>query len=209
MNFRLPTRRAAVTSAAFLFGCFESSEVGNPPGVIGPEENPPHSSEIGNPPGTSVIQGYFTEETGAPAFGAVVRLVPRNFSPARGDWTALDSLIDTTDSEGWYRFPPVPFGQYNLFASDPKNGSKLRILDLKASGDTTVLNSAWRMQRPGALRVTLPKSVGLSSGLVYLVGAPDTVRREEGQEDVVLDDLAPGTTPPIYFVSWDPARGPD
>jgi hypothetical protein len=142
------------------------------------------------------VVGCIISDDGKPAPGTQVKLIPQDYNAETMSGIG-GSLIDTSDSHGFYAFK-IPKGIYNMQALQLSQRTRLLITGIDAENDTTIVNTA-SLQRPGAIRLFLP--TGLSAdGYVYVPGTEIAVPFTKDNTDLLLDSIPAATVPEIRLV---------
>ena len=114
------------------------------------------------------IVGIILNENGDPAYNAQVKLIPSNYNPVI-DQPVPDSLIDTTDSSGFYSFTFTDTGTYNIQAVHLSQGTKVLITGVVVHGDTTVAPYGI-LKETGTIKTFLPDTIDTVNGYLYIEG---------------------------------------
>lgn len=174
----------SLAAAALLAACFDRLASGG------------DATETGNARVSGVVRG----EDGRSAVGAEVVLVPSGFNPVAG--TAMpDSLKDTTDAEGRYRFHRTAAGDYNVLALDSRARTRLSVWGVRLGRDPVEVPDA-TLHAPGSLSVPVPESADSGAGWIFVPGTLLRVRidseiRASGW--ATLDSVPAGMVPALSY----------
>ncbi|MBF0431000.1 MAG: DUF2341 domain-containing protein [Fibrobacteria bacterium] len=117
------------------------------------------------------VAGIISVNSGAHMTNTVVTLYPKTYNPYL-DGTVPDSLVDTTDEEGIYRFENVETGSYNIKAVSAK-GLMLALkqgINITEKKDTTITLSEMFLKPPGKINVSLQEVSAKEGDYVCLPG---------------------------------------
>lgn len=150
--------------------------------------------------GNARVSGTVLDENGAKVGGAVVEILPDDFDPVAGA-DVPDSLRDTTDEKGRYRFARLSKGTYNVHARDGRTRSRLAVWGLHL-GDASIRVPDDTLHHPGSLSVPVPETRDSGIGWIYIPGTTLRVRldselRLSGR--VTLDSVPAGTVPRLEY----------
>lgn len=154
--------------------------------------------------GNARVAGIVLDSMGAPVRGAVVDILPSGFDPVAGA-AVPDSLKDTTDAQGRYRFTRLADGEYNVLASDDASHTRLSVWGIRLGADS-VLVPADTLRIPGSLVIPIPETADSGVGWIYVPGTLLRVRVDSELRiagEVVLDSVPMGLVPAIEY-----AKGP-
>jgi hypothetical protein len=116
-----------------------------------------------------LIKGQLLDSTGNPAAHVVVQLLPFDYNPVK-DAPLPDSLTDTTNESGAYRFRAPEKNTYNLQARQETTGFSALVTGLFVYNNENINVAAQSLERPGALRVLLPDSLNMTDAYIYIPG---------------------------------------
>jgi hypothetical protein len=178
-------RRAAwLAAAACLAACIDRLASGG------------DATETGNARVSGVVRG----EDGRGVVGAEVVLVPADYDPTTGA-PFPDSLKDTTDASGRYRFARAAAGEYNVLARHDATRTRLSVWGVRLGADPVrVPDDTLRV--PGALSVPLPETGDSGSGWIYVPGTFLRVRIDSELRlagKVELDSVPAGLVPMLAY----------
>ncbi len=129
-------------------------------------ESPTQVSDGG---GIETIAGKIITSDGEVAQNTQVMLIPQIFNPVNE--TLPESMIDTTDSSGEYRFTVSDSSYYNIEAVNLTNGNRSLKSGVSIAGiqsdDDLIVDT---LKQPGAIKVSLPDAINLVSGYIYILG---------------------------------------
>lgn len=114
------------------------------------------------------IIGIILNENGEAAYNAQVKLIPSNYNPVI-DQPIPNSLIDTTDSSGFYSFAFLDTGSYNVQVVHLSQGTKALITGVLVHGDTTVAPYGI-LKETGTIKTFLPDTIDTVNGYLYIEG---------------------------------------
>ena len=180
---------AALAAAAAFLACSNRMASGNG-----------DATETGN----ARVAGVVLDSAGAPVRGAVVDILPSDFDPVAGV-SVPDSLKDTTDAHGRYRFTRLADGEYNVLASDDASHTRLSVWGIRVGTDSVIV-PADTLRAPGSLVVPLPETADSGVGWVYVPGTLLRVRVDSELRiagEVEIDSVPMGLVPAIEY-----AKGP-
>jgi hypothetical protein len=191
MGFKLA---AAALLGLFASGCADKVATGDG-----------DATETGN----ARIQGRIVDESGAPAVGAQVTVLPSEWNPVHGN-AVPDSLKDTTDSQGRYRFTRLASGDYNLMALDPGTRTRSAVYGIELAADSVMIPKD-TLHVTGALSVPLPETPDSGVGWIYVPGTQirarvDSEIRIAGV--IRLDSVPAGIMPSIVYAKGDSVSKP-
>jgi hypothetical protein len=150
--------------------------------------------------GNAKVTGIVCDQNGNPAPDVRALLLPVNHNPV-ADPVVADNRIDTTDSNGLYRFAGIDPGLYNIEAYRDGN-TRLLIRDIAAIGDSAVTVPADMMKKTGALMVVLSSSI--TDGYLFIKGP--TIKQavhggHAGNDTVIFHSIPAGKIPFVNLVS--------
>jgi hypothetical protein len=150
--------------------------------------------------GNARVAGQIVKEDGLPIEGAEVTILPSDWNPVRAG-ASPDSLKDTTDAKGGYRFTRLADGEYNLQVLHRGTRTRSLVLDIDLSRDS-VLMPADTLHATGALSIPLPETQDSGVGWVYVPGTTyrarvDSELRIAGR--VLMDSVPAGLFPSIVY----------
>lgn len=128
-----------------------------------------------------------------------VMLIPTGYNPAF-DNPATGIKIDTTKTDGVYRFTRVDSGTYNLQAVHLKEGSLLLRNNIRI-GSTDITIPPDSLKKPATLVLPLPDSISKQSGYVYVPGTTYFKETNAGCDAVIFDSIPQCTLAVILFKS--------
>jgi hypothetical protein len=143
------------------------------------------------------VVGTVLSGTGLPAANTLVKYVPENYNVVTMG-PIPDSMIDTTDAQGVYRFSNVRPGLYNIQAVNLSTRTRLLISKLDVHGDTTRIPDA-TLQGTGAIKIMLPDSANAINGYIYVPGTELVTFINGVHGFVLLDSVSCGTIPEVKY----------
>ena len=99
-----------------------------------------------------------------------------------------------TDSSGRYAFHTRDSGSFNIIAIDNCNQTMAMIPDIQFMGDS-ILVPTGKLQKPGAVVVSLPPGVNVIHGYFYIPGTGISVFLNGSDSSVVLGSVPAGMAP--------------
>jgi len=155
--------------------------------------------EAGNPR----VVGALFEQTGTPAAGTVVQLVPAGFIATPGV-VPQNQQIDTTDSYGKYAFENVSIGAYTLQIQQLSTHQRALIRNVVAENSRTTTVAGDTVRDAGTLRIILPDSLKNAGGTVAILGTTYAVAIQSASPTgnvLEIDSLPAGTMPSIVYIN--------
>lgn len=154
--------------------------------------------------GNARIRGVVVTEDGLPARGAEVTVLPSDYDPVRGQ-AVPDSLRDTTDAQGRYRFTKLADGEYNVAATHPGTRARLSIYGITLAEDSVEV-PADTLHAPGAISMPLPETLDSGVGWVYIPGTQfrkrvDSELRISGS--ILIDSVPAGLVPSVVYTKGE------
>ena len=129
--------------------------------------------------------------------GTQVSLIPQAYNPAF-DSTLAQVATRTTDADGNYRFEKITAGDYNLFAANAAQGTRLLRSNIKVD-DSPVVVPPDSLRKTATLVLPLPDSIIALSGYVYVQGTPLCRQICAGTDAVVFDSVPQCTLAAVQF----------
>ena len=128
------------------------------------------SNDGGSSSEVIAVIGNIVNNDGATGQGTQVFLISNEYNPIK-DGPITDSLIDTTDSLGFYHFtiPKSDSGIYNIQAVHNANKKSLLITNLAIREDTVSI-PVDTLKDPGAIKLFLPDTIDTADAYVYIRG---------------------------------------
>lgn len=154
--------------------------------------------EAGNPR----IVGAVFEQTGTPAAGTVVQLIPAGFIATPGA-VAGNLNADTTDSLGKYVFENIPLGSYTLQIKQFSSLKRALVRNVAAEKSRTTTVAGDTVRDAGTLRIILPDSIKNAGGTIAILGTTYAVSINSSSltgNVLVIDSLPTGTMPSIVYI---------
>jgi hypothetical protein len=185
-GMRLAPGAAALAAAAVLAACFDRLSAGG------------DATETGNARVSGVVRG----EDGRGAAGAEVVLLPSDFNPVAGA-AVPDSLKDTTDAEGRYRFDRAAAGEYNVLARDRAAGARSSVWGVRLGSEPVTVPDGV-LHAPATLSVPVPEIADSGLGWIYVPGTTlrariDSEVRSAGR--ATLDSVPAGLVPSLAYLA--------
>ncbi len=135
--------------------------------------------------GTETVIGMVLFESGIPAFGTRIEIVPVDYNPV-SQGSLPDSMQAITDREGRYAFNALPAGDYNILARNTEDNEYFFRPQVTVS-DEGVLSLVDTLRKSGVLKVILTDTVDVTNGYVFITGT--TIYRSLAEGSVVQDGL--------------------
>lgn len=150
-------------------------------------------------PNTRTVAGRIVHENGTPASFTDVFLLAEDYIPI-GSQSDRCSNFFTTDSCGNYEFEINDTGNFNLYAVNHKQHTRLLIRNIEVTSEDTVLQvKETALAPPGVIKIVLPDSLKTADGVVYLRGTCFSTPVSSTGEAVVIDSVPSGIVPALYF----------
>ena len=115
------------------------------------------------------VVGSLVKTDGTPADYTIVKLLPTNYDPVK-DGPVPDSLTDTTDAAGTFRFHVSGEGMFNIEGVRPKTGERVLITGVETGKTDTAVVPRHMVQNPGSIKIILPAGVNTVNGYLYIPG---------------------------------------
>ncbi|MDO5575589.1 MAG: DUF2341 domain-containing protein [Fibrobacter sp.] len=141
------------------------------------------------------VIGMVLDTSGNAAPFTQVKLIPKDYDPSSG--TVADSLIDTSDSRGCYKFMVLP-GEYNVQALQLENLTRSLVTGLNVEGSSFSVESA-TLRKPGAVEFVFSDNTK-KDGYVMIPGTDIYKRVPGGSSEVLLDSVPAAVIPQIRYV---------
>ncbi len=159
--------------------------------------------------GNARVAGVVMTEGGVPSHGAQVTILPADYDPSAGK-AVPDTLLDTTDANGRYRFTRLADGEYDVLVRNDDEHTRLSIYGIRVAQDSVIL-PADTLHAPGAVVVPLPETADSGLGWIYIPGTQirgrvDSEVRIAGA--ITLDSVPAGLVPRIEYKKADSASAP-
>lgn len=154
--------------------------------------------------GNARVSGQVVKEGGVPVSGAEVMILPSDWNPVRGG-SFPDSLKDTTDADGRYRFTRLADGEYNMQVLHLRTRTRSMVMEILLAKDSVVVPQD-TLHAPGGLSVPLPETQDSGVGWVYVPGTTlrarvDSELRIAGR--VLMDSVPAGLFPSIVYTKGE------
>ncbi|HEX2955281.1 MAG TPA: DUF2341 domain-containing protein [Chitinispirillaceae bacterium] len=142
------------------------------------------------------VVGFVRAPDSTPALLTQIKLIPQGYD-AFTDGAIGDSMIDTTNANGFYVIKNVTPGNYNVQAVQLNNRTRMLITDVKVAGDTTRIRDGLLAQ-PGTIRLVLGK---MDKGHVAIPGTDIAVPADVNSSEIIIDSVPSGAIPCINMIS--------
>ena len=146
----------------------------------------------GSETGNANVIGSIVNLDGSNAANTEVVILPDTFDPVK-DGEIPDSLIDTTDINGYYQFSIPRNSAYTIQAVHIIERTRMILPSVQISSDTTV--STDTLKNPGKVNILLPDTVDTVNGYLYIPGTNNFgylyfLKKESTQTiSIVLDSI--------------------
>jgi hypothetical protein len=153
------------------------------------------------------VSGRIITPDGKGVAGTRVIFIPTGYNPAF-DYLPDAGTIDTTDSNGVYKFNVVSSGTYNLQAVNLSSGGRLLRSGITVpSGAVSVSIGPDSLKKPAVLVIAVADSLFPLSGFAYASGTTLYKRKNAGEQSVTFDSVPQCTLKQIQFKTsaGDPA----
>jgi photosystem II stability/assembly factor-like uncharacterized protein len=172
--------------------CFSCSNEGGGPTAGG--------TETGNPTVLAKVRGVVVDSSGTPQKNVIMELLPASFNPV--DNTSYpDTVVDVTDINGYYDIQAdLDSGLYVLNGN--QFGSQGKIIR-KGIGvyDTVPIDMGIdTLQAAGPVSITIPDSLFVSGGYLYMPGTRISVP-VDSPGVVTVDSVIPNLLDLVYYTS--------
>ena len=153
--------------------------------------------------GNGRVEGMLVLRDGALAGGALVYLRKNTYDPiACGLSTTCSTRVVLTDSAGHYDFDSVPSDTYAIEAYASSLGQRHLRGDVVVQNRKTTTLPLDTLKWPGILETTLPESLMMAGGYVYVPGTSvagrvDTIAVSNGF--IEIDSVPAGILPHLYY----------
>lgn len=118
--------------------------------------------------GNGIITGTLANSSGNAEENVRVFLIPENYNPVLHG-SIPDSMIDTTDYMGRYRFNVRVTGKYNIETMHFDKRTKCLLRNIAINADTIVIPLGF-LQDPGAIKIFIPDSLDREKGYFCFTG---------------------------------------
>lgn len=153
----------------------------------------------GSEAGNAKIVGRVNDNEGKPAANTVVTLLPSDYNPVI-DAPIADTFIDTTDTDGCYRFTVAENRSFSIEVVQQKSRLRALITGVAlGSKDDTIPGCV--LSLPGAIRMISPDGSKIDSGYVFISGTTFFARVKTANGYVIIDSVPSGVCPGISFLS--------
>ena len=143
--------------------------------------------------GSVIGRGVYPDGTPAPK--SQVKMIPDNYDPLK-DTAAIP--LDTTNDSGKYVFAGVPYGTYTVQSVQCSMRTRAIAFGIVIGQDTVSIASL-KLQKPSAIKVTLPDCVSMVNGYVYVPGSDIAVSLQNENLSIVMDSVPSGTMPSVNY----------
>ncbi len=115
------------------------------------------------------VQGLLLDHNSFPAENCEVLLIPSGYNPLV-DGPLDQTYIDTTESNGLFRFDNTPVGTYSIEAFNRQNKTKAFLPEAVVNGDVVHKIPNMYLKETGVLKVFIPKELDRSNGALFFKG---------------------------------------
>lgn len=171
----------SIIGIALPFQCTQPTVAGN------------SSSETTN----GYIVGSLVKTDGSPATHTRIRLIPGNYNPIVNG-PLPDSLINTTDSSGEFKFHVQGGEKFNIEGVQNYSGERVFISDVMVNKNDTFTVPRNMIQKPGSVKVFLPSLSTSHSGYLYCPGT--TIWASVTNGSAMIDSVPAGSIPVLQYV---------
>jgi len=155
------------------------------------------------------VYGNIVHLNGTPASNTQVTIIPQKYNPVL-DEPLPDSLTDTTDTLGNYRFALSDTGIYNIQAVNMLERTRLLITKISLENDTVIVPQG-TLKNTGYLKALLPDTVDTAEGYLFIEGTllykdlSGAIQINSNTYSTVIDSVPAVTIPSLsYDVLNDP-----
>jgi hypothetical protein len=149
------------------------------------------------------VVGLLAAEDGTPEINAQVFCVPSSYNALK-DPQLSDTLINTTDETGCYRFDGVKKGTYNIQAVSPEKKTNILICGIDVGKDTVMVPGG-TLHASGTLKIIFPDAGYDAPSYCYLPGTTFFAQIQNGL--AVMNDVPAGFVPAAdYFNTLDSTK---
>lgn len=141
------------------------------------------------------VIGMVLDTSGNAAPFTQVKLIPKDYDPSSE--TIPDSLVDTSDSYGCYKFKALP-GKYNIQALQLANLTRSLVTGLTVEGDSVSVESA-TLRKPGAVKFVFADNTKYD-GYAMIPGTDICKRVPVGSREILVDSVPAAVIPQIQYV---------
>ena len=116
------------------------------------------------------VVGTISNSDGSPGANVQVYLIQKDFNPVE-DGALPDSLVDTTDENGVFRFRIDNKDIYNIQAVHLTQRTRLLITGVIIDQQTDTVSVSGTVKVPGVLQVILPEIIDTMNGYLFIHGS--------------------------------------
>ncbi|MCX7727470.1 MAG: carboxypeptidase-like regulatory domain-containing protein, partial [Chitinispirillaceae bacterium] len=150
---------------------------------------------------TNGIVGYIQTEDNLPVDGAIVKLIPENYDPVKGNIEG-DIIIDTTDENGSYSFRNILAGKYNIIARQVLEYKSLIVKDIIVNEKSITKVTKGIIKKSATINVKLFNPVVKEDNYIYIPGT-DIFSYVNNDGFVTLQDVPCGKITEIVLTYGD------
>lgn len=154
-----------------------------------------NSTDFGN----ARVTGKIVDSLGLPSAGTLVKLIPADYSGAKGSFVFP---VDTTDESGAYSFAVSDTLVYNVLGVRASTGERLLHMSVQAS--STAKTNVDTLRATGTIRVELPDSLSKVGAKISIRGTSYSATVDSvsaAVHSVSIDSLPAGQIPEVLYTS--------
>ncbi len=142
------------------------------------------------------VSGRIVDSSGYGIENVRVMLLSEQYNPAF-DGRLADSCIDTTDSNGGYRFVKVRHGVHRLFSAELATARR-SLKSITVGMERALVIDDDSLKNPARLAIWLNEPFAIP-GFVYITGTPFCKALRARDSTISFDTIPVGSYPPIRF----------
>jgi hypothetical protein len=144
------------------------------------------------------VQGRLIDGvSGLPSGNTQVRLLPADFDPVKD---TAPTLLDTTDSQGMYRFEVPRTGRYALSGVQISHRTRCAIYNIAVAHDPVDVPPGL-LRAPGSITVKVTASMNDPFGYVYIPGTTLSLLLADNGGTVIFDSVPVGVVPEVRYAA--------
>jgi hypothetical protein len=152
--------------------------------------------------GGGTMVGQVLSPHSTPFRGAVVMLVPGGYNPFVSE-PLEKANIDTTDSNGIYRFDSIQPGMYAVEAVASTEKFCAMISGIKVESRDSIAVPEAKLQSSASIELPLPANIDTVNGYVYIPGTTYGVPTKKRSHHILMDMLPAGLLHSIFYAEKD------